>query len=119
MTESSDYPTPYGERPFDRELAANLFEPGWAGHLRPIEVRFIREVLQKKQPLPNGLRRGKLRNWWGLTGQGVASEAAIRHVDMWGDPDDILLNRCLVREAKASGPAEFRVEAPVARAAAK
>ena len=94
------YPDPYGSRPGDIEVAVALMEPGYGGMLRVVEVRYIREVLQKKRPRPDGLERGRLRDWWGLTRQGVASEAAIRAVALNGDPDDVAHNRDLVKRAK-------------------
>ena len=107
---------------WDRELDPSLYdfyaecylEPGWGGPLTPGQVRYIRDVLQKKRPRPKGMR-GKLRYWWGFKqGYGVASEAAIREVAMNGDPDDSEHNARLVRMVKGlpeipiSGPASPR-----------
>ena len=36
--------------------AEALLEPGWAGPLTDPQVRYLRDVLQKKRPAPEGTR---------------------------------------------------------------
>ena len=79
--------------------ARDYLEPGFAGELTKSQMQYIRDVAQKKRQPPTGMR-GKFRHWWGFTGNGVASEAAIRAVAAYGDPDDPEHNAALVRAVK-------------------
>ena len=103
MTGKEPRPWPDWDRKLDPELwddyEESMIEPGWAGVLYPNQVAYIRGVILRK--IANKHRRSDMRSWWGFRrGSGhYVSEAAIRAVAMWGDPDDKEHNAELVRQA--------------------
>jgi hypothetical protein len=79
-------------RPWEKyrgEPEGRLLEPGYAGFLDDNELAYVQEKL-KASP--------DLASWWGWRpGQKSRSEAAIRWVAMYGDPDCRATNVKLAR----------------------
>jgi hypothetical protein len=74
-----------------------LLEPGWGGTLDDDELQFIQCKLQADP---------SLAFVWGFRpGQKTRSEAAVRRISMWGDPDCRGTNVRLARTRKAETPA--------------
>ena len=93
---------PEWDRRQDRELwdhfASNIIEPGWAGKLSVGQARYIHGVLTRKIKSAYFKRGTRLRYRWGFGREsGSITEAGIRAVAMWGDPNDPVRNAGLVR----------------------
>jgi hypothetical protein len=93
-------PRPEKARPWHQyrgEPNWQLLEPGWGGTLDDDEFQFIQCRLQADPSLAFA---------WGFRpGQKTRSEAAVRRISMWGNPDCRGNNVRLARARKAETPA--------------
>ena len=92
-------PKPDKTSPWERyrgEKGWQLLEPGFAGFLDDNELASVQRKLKEDDSLSFA---------WGFRpGQKTRSEAAIRRISMWGDPDCRGTNVRLARTRKAETP---------------